>query len=107
MSGASTNGATTASRAAVSGAFIAAGAAFTIAGMRTMMAMLAPPEKLAAYFGLYSFVGKATAFVGPTLVGLIATATGSVRPGIGVAILFLLLSSAALFAVRSPIRQVD
>ncbi|WP_199553914.1 MFS transporter [Sandaracinobacteroides hominis] len=90
-----------------SGAVIAAGAAFAIAGMRTMMAMLAPPEKLAAYFGLYSFVGKATAFVGPTLVGLIATATGSVRPGIGVAILFLLLSSAALFAVRSPIRQVD
>lgn len=90
-----------------SGALIAAGAAFAIAGMRTMMAMLAPPQKLAAYFGLYSFVGKATAFVGPTLVGLIATATGSVRPGIGLAILFLLLSSAALAAVRSPIRQVD
>lgn len=86
----------------VSGAFIAAGAAFTIAGMRTMMAKLAPPEKVAAYFGLYAFVGKATAFVGPTLVGLIAGATGSVRPGIGVALLFLLLGALALLRVRSP-----
>ncbi len=89
-----------------SGAFIAAGAAFTIAGMRTMMAMLAPPGKIAAYFGLYAFVGKATAFVGPTIVGLIAAATGSVRPGIAVALAFLLLGAVALFRVRSPIRQV-
>lgn len=90
----------------LSGAFIAAGAAFTIAGMRTMMAALAPPGKIAAYFGLYAFVGKATAFVGPTLVGFIASVTGSIRPGIGVALAFLLVGAAALFRVRSPIRQV-
>lgn len=90
-----------------SGAVIAVGAAFTVAAMRTMMAQLAPPPKIAAYFGLYSFVGKATAFVGPTLVGLIASATGSIRPGIGVALLFLLLGAACLWGVRAPpIRQV-
>lgn len=89
-----------------SGAFIAAGAAFAIAGMRTMMATLAPPGKIAAYFGLYAFVGKATAFVGPTLVGVIASATGSVRPGIGVALAFLLVGALTLFRVRSPNRQV-
>lgn len=89
-----------------SGAVIAAGAAFAIAGMRTMMATLAPEGKIAAYFGLYAFVGKATAFVGPTLVGLIASATGSVRPGIGVALAFLLAGAFALFRVRSPNRQV-
>lgn len=89
-----------------SGALIALGAAFTLAGMRTMMAMLAPRERIAAYFGLYSFVGKATAFVGPTLVGLIASITGSVRPGIAVAIVFLLVSLLLLARVRSPIRQV-
>ena len=89
-----------------SGAFIAAGAAFTIAGMRTMMAMLAPRGKIAAYFGLYAFVGKATAFVGPTLVGVIASATGSIRPGIAVAVGFLLVGALALFRVRSPNRQV-
>jgi UMF1 family MFS transporter len=88
------------------GALIAAGAAFTVSGMRTMMAMLAPPEKIAAYFGLYAFVGKATAFVGPTLVGLIASQTGSVRPGIVLAVLFLAAGYASLAFVRSPIRQV-
>jgi UMF1 family MFS transporter len=88
------------------GALIAAGAAFTVSGMRTMMAMLAPPEKIASYFGLYAFVGKATAFVGPTLVGLIASQTGSVRPGIFLAVLFLGASYAVLAMVRSPIRQV-
>jgi UMF1 family MFS transporter len=90
-----------------SGAVIAVGAAFTVAAMRTMMAQLAPPTKIAAYFGLYSFVGKATAFVGPTLVGLISAATGSVRPGIAVALLFLLGGAACLWGVRAPpIRQV-
>jgi MFS transporter, UMF1 family len=87
-----------------SGAVIAAGAAFTVAGMRTMMAQLAPPAKIASYFGLYAFVGKATAFVGPTIVGVLATATGSVRPGIGVALLFLAVSIACLSGVRSSIR---
>jgi UMF1 family MFS transporter len=89
-----------------SGALIAAGAAYTVAGMRTLMAQLAPPEKIAAYFGLYAFVGKATAFVGPTLVGLIASLTGSVRPGIVVALVFLIGGAVALMGVRSPIRQV-
>lgn len=90
-----------------SGAVIAVGAAFTVAAMRTMMAQLAPAEKIAAYFGLYSFVGKATAFVGPTLVGLIASATGSVRPGIAVALVFLLGGAACLWRVLAPpIRQV-
>jgi UMF1 family MFS transporter len=88
------------------GAVIAAGAAFTVSGMRTMMAILAPPEKIAAYFGLYSFVGKATAFVGPALVGVIAQQTGSARPGIALAVLFLAAGYAALAFVRSPIRQV-
>jgi MFS transporter, UMF1 family len=89
-----------------SGAMIAAGAAFTISAMRTLMAQLAPPEKIAAYFGLYAFVGKATAFVGPTLVAVIAQATGSVRPGVAVALVFLLGGIACLWGVRSPIRQV-
>ena len=90
----------------VSGAVIAVGAAFSISAMRTMMTALAPAAKIAAYFGLYSFVGKATAFVGPTLVGIIAASTGSVRPGIGVAVLFLVAAIAVLAGVRSPNARV-
>lgn len=84
------------------GAFIATGAAFAIAGMRTMMANLAPPERLASYFGLYSFVGKATAFIGPFLVGLVTDATGSLRPGIGVALAFLAIGLLLFRRVGSP-----
>jgi len=71
------------------GALVASGAAFAVAAMRTLMAQLAPPGKLAAYFGLYSFVGKATAFVGPFLVAFLTDLTGSLRPGIAVALAFL------------------
>jgi UMF1 family MFS transporter len=71
------------------GALVAAGAAFAVSGMRTLMAALAPPGQLAAYFGLYSFVGKATAFIGPFLVAAITDMTGSLRPGIAVALAFL------------------
>lgn len=85
-----------------SGAVIALGAAFALSAMRAMMAALAPPERMAAYFGLYAFVGKATAFVGPFLVGVLARQTGSVRPGIGIALLFLLLGYAAFLTVRAP-----
>jgi UMF1 family MFS transporter len=67
-----------------------------------MMALLAPPTSIAAYFGLYSFVGKATTFVGPFLVGLIAVQTGSVRGGVGLALLFLLAGFLALQRVRAP-----
>ncbi|WP_448579418.1 MFS transporter [Thermaurantiacus sp.] len=84
------------------GALIAVGAAFAVAGMRTMMAALAPPGKVAAYFGLYSFVGKATAFVGPFLVGLITSATGSLRPGIAIALAFLLAGYLLFWRLRSP-----
>lgn len=73
------------------GAVIAMGAAFAIAGMRTMMANLAPPDRLASYFGLYAFIGKATAFAGPFLVGLVTEWTGSLRPGIAVALAFLVV----------------
>lgn len=84
------------------GALIAMGAAFTISGQRALMAMLAPPGRAASYFGLFAFVGKATAFVGPFIVGIIAAATGSVRPGIAVALLFLGLGFLAMWVVRSP-----
>lgn len=86
----------------LAGAFIAVGAAFAVTGMRTLMALLAPPGKLAAYFGLYSFVGKATAFVGPFLVGIITSATGSLRPGIAIALAFLLAGFLLLAGARSP-----
>lgn len=83
-----------------SGAVVALGAAFAISAMRALMAMLAPEERSAAYFGLYALVGKATAFVGPTLVGLVAAATGSVRSGVVVALLFVGVGLAAMLMLK-------
>lgn len=81
------------------GAFIALGAAFAICAMRTLMAKLAPPERIASYFGLFAFVGKATAFVGPFLVAVLASIDGSVRPGIAIAVSFLIVGIIAFSRV--------
>lgn len=82
---------------------IAAGAGPAIAGMRALMAEIAPPGRVTAAFGLYSFVGKATNFAGPLLLGLVVSATGSLRLGLGVAILFLLVGI-ALFALMGALQ---
>lgn len=69
---------------------VALGAGPALAGMRALMAEIAPPERVSACFGLYAFVGKATNFAGPLLLGLVVSATGSLRLGLGTAALFLL-----------------
>jgi len=90
----------------VAGAVIAFGAAFAVGGMRALMAILAPPGEATAYFGLFAFVGKATAFVGPFLVSIISLWTGSVRYGILVALAFLFAGIWAMSRVRSPNARV-
>ncbi len=88
-----------------SGMVVALGAAFAISAMRALLAKLVPEERSAAYFGLYALVGKATAFVGPTLVGAIAAATGSVRSGVIVALVFTGIGLAAMWRVKVGARQ--
>lgn len=60
------------------------------ASSRTFLARLAPPEKTGVYFGLLAFSGKATAFIGPFLVALVTSLTGSQRAGlVPIALLFV------------------
>lgn len=49
---------------------------------RSLYARLVPREESAAFFGFYGFMGKFSAIVGPLLVAVTATATGSPRLGI-------------------------
>jgi UMF1 family MFS transporter len=65
------------------------------AASRSMMAHLAPPELRGEMFGLFAFAGKATAFVGPILLGAVTAATGSQRLGM------LVIVAILLAAVRS------
>ncbi|MFN3592624.1 MAG: MFS transporter, partial [Thermaurantiacus sp.] len=82
---------------------VALGAGPAIAGMRALMATIAPADRVSACFGLYAFVGKATNFLGPLLLGLIVSASGSLRLGLSVALLFLLFGIACFMMM--PARQ--
>lgn len=69
---------------------------------RSLMARLAPRDLTAEFFGLYALSGKATAFVGPALYGLITEVTGNQRFGLATIIVFLLCGLALLLPVRPP-----
>lgn len=49
------------------------------ASSRSFVAKLAPKELCGEFFGLLAFSGKATAFIGPLVVGVLSDVTGSLR----------------------------
>ncbi len=57
---------------------------------RSLLARLAPPERMTQYFGLFAFSGKATAFAAPLAIALVTTLSGSQRWGIATTALFLI-----------------
>jgi UMF1 family MFS transporter len=54
-----------------------------------MMARLAPSDRQAEYFGLFSLSSKVTAFVGPTIAAVVTEVTGSQRTGLATILAFL------------------
>jgi UMF1 family MFS transporter len=74
------------------------------AASRSLMARLAPPEIRAEMFGLYALSGKATAFVGPFLLGSVTLAFGSQRAGLSTVLLFFIAGLILLRFVREPPR---
>ncbi|QMW22150.1 MFS transporter [Sandaracinobacteroides saxicola] len=79
---------------------VALGAGPAYAAMRALMATLAPPDRAASYFGLFSVVGKASAFVGPLAVGLATAATGNLRLALTIGILFLIAALGCFARIR-------
>lgn len=73
---------------------------------RSMMARLAPPEITTEMFGLYALSGKATAFLGPMLVGALTAASGSQRVGMAAIVAFFVVGGLLLRGVREPTRPV-
>ena len=59
-----------------------------------------PPEKSSEYFGFYNMVGKASAIVGPALVGVTAAVTGDSRLAI-LSILVLFVVGGTLLAIAT------
>lgn len=72
------------------------------AASRSLLARLAPPDKITQYFGLFAFSGKATAFLAPALVAGMTLATGDQRLGMATILLFLVAGIALMIPVRVP-----
>ncbi len=70
------------------------------AASRSHLALLAPPGKAAQYFGFFALSGRLTAFVGPTLVGVITAATASQRLGLAPIALMLAIGLVLVATLR-------
>ena len=63
------------------------------------MGRFTPESKKNEFFGFFAFSGKATAFIGPLLFGLLTVAFESQRVGISVIFLFFLVGYVLLHNV--------
>lgn len=69
---------------------------------RSFMARLAPDDMRAEMFGLYALSGKATAFVGPALLGWVTFAAGSQRVGMATVLVFFVIGAWILWPLKEP-----
>ena len=70
------------------------------AASRSLMARLAPPAMRTEMFGLYAFSGKATAFVGPFILGWVTLIFESQRAGMATIMAFFIVGGGLLLSVR-------
>jgi UMF1 family MFS transporter len=68
------------------------------AASRSLLGRFVPPDKETEFYGFFSFSGKATAFAGPALFGLMTALTGTQR--VGVAVVLVLFAVGALLLAR-------
>jgi UMF1 family MFS transporter len=72
------------------------------AASRSYMARLAPPEIRTELFGLYALSGKATAFIGPALVGWVTVWADSQRAGMATILIFFVVGLVLVWPLRDP-----
>jgi MFS transporter, UMF1 family len=72
------------------------------AASRSLLARLAPPEKMTQYFGLFAFSGKVTAFLAPFIVAVVTQQTNSQRLGMAALLAFLIIGVLMMLFVRAP-----
>ncbi|MEX0599143.1 MAG: MFS transporter, partial [Rhodothermales bacterium] len=66
---------------------------------RSLMGRFIPLDKENEFFGFFAFSGKATAFLGPVLLGIVTGLFDSQRAGMSVVILFFVAGALLLFRV--------
>ncbi|MFC1674263.1 MFS transporter [Pseudomonadota bacterium] len=74
------------------------------AASRSYMAHLAPKEMVSEMFGLYALSGKATAFLGPLVLGWVTVGFDSQRAGMATILVFFLVGGALLWPLKDPTR---
>lgn len=74
------------------------------AASRSLLARIAPAEKMTQFFGLFAFSGKVTAFMAPLVVALATQTSGSQRIGMAAILAFLVIGGVLMLFVR-PNRQ--
>ena len=70
------------------------------AASRSLLARLAPPDKVTQFFGLFAFSGKVTAFFAPFLIATVTAATGSERIGMSAIAFFLIAGMLLMLKVK-------
>jgi UMF1 family MFS transporter len=70
------------------------------AASRSLLARLAPPEKMTQYFGLFAFSGKVTAFLAPFAVAFVTQESGGQRIGMAAVLAFLVIGVVMMLFVR-------
>jgi UMF1 family MFS transporter len=71
------------------------------AASRSLLARLAPADKITQYFGLFAFSGKVTAFLAPFAVAFLTQETGSQRIGMSAVLAFLVIGVVLMLFVRT------
>ena len=71
------------------------------AASRSLLARLAPAEKITQFFGLFAFSGKVTAFLAPFVVAFVTQVSGSQRIGMGAILAFLIIGAAMMLFVKT------
>lgn len=69
------------------------------AASRSLMGRFVPPDKENEFYGFFALSGKATAFLGPLLFGILTSAFDSQRAGLTVVVLFFALGGGIMMLV--------
>ena len=66
---------------------------------RSYYARMIPPEQAGEFFGFFNFLGKFATILGPLMIGLVATMSGSSRLGIASVAIFFVVGGLLLYKV--------
>ncbi len=84
----------------IAGIFVGLLAGPNQAASRSLMGRFVPPTKETEFYGFFAFSGKATAFLGPALLGLFTTLFDNQRIGVATVLIFFLVGGLLLLRVN-------